>query len=160
MAIDKDKVFELFGRYWEAAFVEGRTGKQSPEIANDILTELRDALDADDGDVFTGQLVEIDGHAYGLRPGAARVVREALRDAECVAMLEAKLAHECAKVTNAVRLLTEIHSLLYPAHITAEDGRVWAFRPRSIDPHEVLQELSDRIRELPEKIAEMAKDGA
>ena len=82
MAIDKDKVFELFGRYWEAAFVEGRTGKQSPEIANDILTELRDALDADDGDVFTGQLVEIDGHTYGLRPGAARVVREALRDAE------------------------------------------------------------------------------
>lgn len=82
MAIDKDKVFELFGRYWEAAFVEGRTGKQSPEIANDILTELRDALDADDGDVFTGQLVEIDGHTYGLRPWAARVVREALKDAE------------------------------------------------------------------------------
>lgn len=29
---------------------------------------------------FTGQLVEIDGHTYGLRPGAARVVREAIAD--------------------------------------------------------------------------------
>jgi hypothetical protein len=81
VAIDKDKVFELFGRYWEIAYNEGRTGKRSAEIANDVLAELRDALDADDGDVFTGQLVEIDGHVYGLRPGAARVVREALKDA-------------------------------------------------------------------------------
>lgn len=81
VAIDKDKVFELFGRYWEIAYNEGRTGEGFPDIANDVLAELRDALDADDGDVFTGQLVEIDGHTYGLRPGAARVVREALRDA-------------------------------------------------------------------------------
>lgn len=177
-------------------------------------------LEAERADQFTGQLVEIDGHTYGLRPGAARVVREALaddpeldctdfakpawwrgeaygssaaiaamarildgkddgrgvanepwqsvrtrlreamRDAGRAAMLESMLACEREKVTNSVRLLTGIHSLLYPAHITAEDGRVWAFRPRSIDPHEVLQELSDRIRELPEKIAAMAKDGA
>ena len=81
MAIDKDKVFELFGRYWEIAYNEGRTGEAFPDLANDVLAELRDALDADDGDVFTGQLVEIDGHEYALRPGAARVVRGALRDA-------------------------------------------------------------------------------
>ena len=81
MAIDKDKVFGLFGRYWEIAYNEGRTGEGFPDIANDVLAELRDALDADDGDVFTGQLVEIDGHTYGLRPGAAPIVRGALRDA-------------------------------------------------------------------------------
>ena len=81
MAIDKDKVFGLFGRYWEIAYNEGRTGEGFPDIANDVLAELRDALDADDGDVFTGQLVEIDGHTYGLRPGAARIVKEAMRDA-------------------------------------------------------------------------------
>ena len=81
MTIDKDKVLELFGRYWEIAYNEGRTGEGFPDLANDVLAELRDVLDADDGDVFTGQLVEIDGHIYGLRPGAARVVREALRDA-------------------------------------------------------------------------------
>ena len=79
MAIDKDKVFELFGRYWDIAYNEGRTGEGFHDLANDVLAELRDVLDADDGDVFTGQLVEIDGHTYGLRPGAARVVREALR---------------------------------------------------------------------------------
>ena len=81
MAIDKDKVFGLFGRYWEIAYNEGRTGEGFPDIANDVLAELRDALDADDGDVFTGQLVELDGHTYGLRPGAARAVKEAMRDA-------------------------------------------------------------------------------
>ena len=36
-------------------------------------------LEAADGICFTAMLVEIDGHAYGLRPGAARIVREALR---------------------------------------------------------------------------------
>lgn len=81
MTIDKDKVFELFGRYWEIAYNEGRTGEGFHDLANNVLAELRDALDADDGDVFTGQLVEIDGHTYGLRPGAARMVKDALRDA-------------------------------------------------------------------------------
>lgn len=33
-------------------------------------------------DVYTAQVIEIDGHEYGLRPGAARIVREALKDAE------------------------------------------------------------------------------
>lgn len=55
MAIDKDKVLELFGRYWEIAYNEGRTGEGFPDLANDVLAELRDVLDADDGDVFTGQ---------------------------------------------------------------------------------------------------------
>ena len=32
-------------------------------------------------DVYTAELVELDGHTYGLRPGAARVVKEAMRDA-------------------------------------------------------------------------------
>ena len=82
MAIDKDKVFELFGRYWEIAYNEGRTGEGFHDLANDVLAELRDALDADGGDVFTGQLVEIDGHTYGLRPCAARIVREALASSD------------------------------------------------------------------------------
>ena len=38
-------------------------------------------LEAERADQFTGQLVEIDGHTYGLRPGAARMVKDALRDA-------------------------------------------------------------------------------
>lgn len=58
-----------------------------------------------------------------------------------------------AQVDNAVALLTGIHSLLYPAPITTPDGRTLVFRPKDPDPHEVLQELSDRIRALPEKLA-------
>ena len=38
-------------------------------------------LESQPADQYTAELVEIDGHAYGLRPGAARVVREALLDA-------------------------------------------------------------------------------
>ena len=55
-----------------------------------LLDEYREACRAvmPDAPTFMGEpvihaveLVEIDGHTYGLRPGAARVVREALRDA-------------------------------------------------------------------------------
>ncbi len=69
MAIDKDKVFELFGRYWEIAYNEGRTGEGFPDIANDVLAELRDALDADD---------EQRGWADDLRKAADEIDR--LRD--------------------------------------------------------------------------------
>ena len=96
MAIDKDKVFELFGRYWDIAYNEGRTGEGFHDLANDVLAELRDVLDADDGDVFTGQLVEIDGHVYGLRPGAARVVREALRRYEQDVQMENAVIEQAA----------------------------------------------------------------
>lgn len=39
-------------------------------------------LESHPADQFTAELVEIDGHTYGLRPGAARVVKEAMRDAQ------------------------------------------------------------------------------
>lgn len=39
-------------------------------------------LESQPADQYTAELVEIDGHTYGMRPGAARVVREALKDAE------------------------------------------------------------------------------
>lgn len=51
-----------------------------------------------------------------------------------------------AKAENAVRKLSGIHALLYPPPISTPDGRTMVFRPEHIDPHEVLQELSDRIR--------------
>ena len=38
-------------------------------------------LEAADGICFTAMLVEIDGHAYGLRPNAAHIVKEAMADA-------------------------------------------------------------------------------
>lgn len=56
----------------------------------------------------------------------------------------------------AIELMTGIYSLLYPAPTALPDGRVMMFRPKSPDPHEVLQELSDRIRALPDEMASAA----
>lgn len=57
-----------------------------------------------------------------------------------------------ASLDRAVKLLTEIHFLLYPTPITTADGRTMAFRPKDPDPHTVLQALSDRIRALPDEL--------
>ena len=65
-----------------------------------------------------------------------------------------------ARVDAAVKLLTGIHSLLYPAPVNTADGRTMVFRPSSPDPHEVLQELSDRIRALPDEMAKLERPNA
>ena len=62
-----------------------------------------------------------------------------------------------AERDNAVKLLTGIHSLLYPAPITTANGRTMVFRPSDPNPHEVLQELSSRIRALPDALADLQK---
>lgn len=61
--------------------------------------------------------------------------------------------HARACYDSALKLLTGIHALLYPAPITTPDGQTMVFRPTDPDPHAVLQELSDRIRALPDAIA-------
>lgn len=63
-------------------------------------------------------------------------------------------ARSCYDAT--VKLMAGIHALLYPAPTTMPDGRVMVFRPKSLDPHEVLQELSDRIRALPDELEKVA----
>ena len=45
--------------------------------------------------------------------------------------------------------------MLYPAPVTTDDGRTMVFRPKDPDPHEVLQALSDRIRALPDALANL-----
>lgn len=53
---------------------------------------------------------------------------------------------------NATRLLIGVHSMMYPPMTRLPDGRTMMFRPNDPNPHEVLQELSDRIRALPDQI--------
>ncbi len=53
-----------------------------------------------------------------------------------------------ASLDRAVQILTDIHS---HAPIPTEGG-LMVFRPRSHDPHETLQMLSDRIRAIPEEL--------
>ena len=67
-------------------------------------------------------------------------------------VLRAERDHARAGKDNAVKLLTRIYSLLYPPPIKMVDGRTMVFRPKNLDPHAVLQELSDRIRALPDDL--------
>ena len=59
--------------------------------------------------------------------------------------------HARACYDRAVRILTGIHALLYPPRTTDNDGRAWEFHSPMV--HEQMQELSDRIRALPDEIA-------
>ncbi len=77
------------------------------------------------------------------------------RAALTIEVLRAERDQARGRVDYAVKLLTGIHSLLYPSPITTADGRTFLFRPEDPDPHVILQELSDRIRALPDKLAEM-----
>lgn len=72
-------------------------------------------------------------------------------------VLRAERDHARATMDNALKLLTGIHSLLYPAPITTADGRTMVFRPSNPRPHDVLQELSNRIRALPDALADLQK---
>lgn len=72
-------------------------------------------------------------------------------------VLQAQRDHSRAQFDSAVKLLTRIQSLLYPAPFVMPDRRTMVFRPKSPDPHEVLQELSDRIRAIPNELAAIAK---
>jgi hypothetical protein len=96
---------------------------------------------------------ELGGVSDALADEAAAELRRLERQVE---MLRAERDHARAKCECAVHLLTGIHALLYPAPIKTPDGRTLVFRPKDPDPHEVLQELSDRIRALPDEIARAA----
>ena len=102
------------------------------------------------------------------------VLRTAVRhEADCVeaAMAEIKSLRaeiEAAEIyaaerdnakqrySSAVRLLTGIHALLYPPRFTDHDGRTWQFKSPLAE--EQMQELSDRIRALPDEIARSAME--
>lgn len=55
------------------------------------------------------------------------------------------------RYSSAVRLLAGIHALLYPPRLAGHDGRTWQFKSPLAE--EQMQELSDRIRALPDEIA-------
>ena len=58
------------------------------------------------------------------------------------------------RYSSAVRLLAGIHALLYPPRLAGHDGRAWQFKSPLAE--EQMQELSDRIRALPDEIARSA----
>jgi len=70
-----------------------------------------------------------------------------------ISRLHAELTYERQKSERLVAVLVGIHGLMYPPRVAMPDGRVMEFRPHSLDPHESMQKLSDRIREIPDKLA-------
>ena len=101
------------------------------------------------------QYAGVDMQEYAAAVSAAKDAEIERLRAE-VAVLKAENAHARDCLNSATTLLTGIHSLMYPPEITTADGRVMVFRPKSIDPHEILQGLSDRIRALPDELAALA----
>jgi hypothetical protein len=79
---------------------------------------------------------------------AWRLVDQHKRAAEVYA---AERNHAKVCLGRAVRILTGIHALLYPPRFTDNDGRTWQFKSPLAE--EQMQELSDRIRALPNEIA-------
>lgn len=78
---------------------------------------------------------------------AWRLVDQHKRAADIYA---AERDHARACYDRTVRILTGIHALLYPPRFTDHDGRTWQFKSPLAE--EQMQELSDRIRALPDEI--------
>jgi len=76
--------------------------------------------------------------------------REAARLERENEVLRIERDHSRRQFSASVELLCGIHHLLYPAPATRDDGVTFVFRPQN--PHEFMQELSDRIRALPNEI--------
>ena len=75
----------------------------------------------------------------------------ALKLVRTVEVYGAERDHARACYDRAVRILTGIHALLYPPRFTNNDERTWQFKSPLAE--EQMQELSDRIRALPDEIA-------
>lgn len=71
-------------------------------------------------------------------------------------VLASERDHARARYDRAARILTGIHALLNPPIVTDSDGKKFVFR--SPLAHEQIQELSDRIRAIPDEIAAIESD--
>lgn len=62
------------------------------------------------------------------------------------------------KVENVISILMGVHALMYPPIFTTPDGIHMAFSPKDPTPNAILQELSDRIRAIPDKVLAARKE--
>lgn len=104
-------------------------------------------------DALETELFVWDDDGSDLSEQIAAELRRLHRECE---YLSIEREHARIRYEHAVKLLIGIHSLCYPPATGLPDGRTMVFRPKDPDPHEVLQELSDRIRALPDEIARAA----
>lgn len=74
--------------------------------------------------------------------------------------LQAELERERVKNERLAQELVGIHALLYPPVVTLANGQTLNFVPKSFDPHALMQELSDRIRAIPEEVVDVEGERA
>lgn len=80
----------------------------------------------------------------------AGLVAAAEREA-CARHFHQEMCRMWANYECAVKILTSIHALLYPPIVTDANGQTWKFK--SPVSEEQMQELSDRIRAIPDELA-------
>lgn len=76
-----------------------------------------------------------------------------LKTENMVLRMELHRARE--KSERLVQVLCSVHALLYPKYVTNPAGQV--FRFTYPDPHDLLQELSNRIRAIPDQLLREAE---
>ena len=112
---------------------------------------------SEDGETYPVATVDCDQYYAALdslklaRFYAAANPEAVLRLVRDVEVYHAERDHAKACYDRAVRILTGIHALLYPPRFTDNDGRTWQFKSPLAE--ELIQELSDRIRALPDELA-------
>lgn len=80
----------------------------------------------------------------------AHLVAAAERKA-CARRFRPEMRRMWVNYERAVKILTSIHALLYPPVVTDANGQTWKFK--SPVSEEQMQELSDRIRAIPDELA-------
>ena len=75
---------------------------------------------------------------------------ELIRDARRLEATRYQLRVEQAKFQQAIRVLSSIHAMLYPPRFTGPDGNVHEFHSPLV--HLQMQEISDRIRSIPDEL--------
>ena len=111
----------------------------------------------DDGETYPVATIDCDQYYAGhdslklAKFYAAASPDTVLKLVRAVEVHGAERDHAKACYERAVRILTGIHALLYPPRFTDNDGRTWQFKSPLAE--EQMQELSDRIRALPDEIA-------
>lgn len=80
----------------------------------------------------------------------ASLVAEAQR-AACASHFYPEMHRVLVNYERAVKILTGVHALLYPPVITDANGQTWKLK--SPVSEEQMQELSDRIRAIPDELA-------
>lgn len=111
----------------------------------------------DDGETYPVATIDCDQY-YAAQDSlklakfyAAANPGEVLRLVRAVEVYGAERDHARACYERVTRILTGIHALLYPPRYTDHDWHAWQFKSPLCE--EQMQELSDRIRSLPDELA-------